>query len=1074
MSDVISRSKLNQTPPASRQRPVRMFLLWLVLGCLLPGVIGAIALLFDEYHQSRIQLERDTLQTARALIYAVDVQILGLQRLGQGLATADSIVSGNLARFHLQARRALAEARLGSTVALTDRTGQLVLNTAVEFGKPLPMNGNPELVRRVFEMRTPVASQLFASAITHHPLMAVGLPVLLDGKVIFALTVSIEPEQFDSIFSAQHLPAGWVATIFDGNGAIVARSNSTGKIDGKKPRAGYFQQLMKTSAGNFEASMEDGTPVSVAYAQSPTTGWRVAVNIPKASITTGLFQRLSVLMLGIAALFAMGIWLARVLSRRIARAFQALVTPAFALGSGETVSLPQVEVMEAAEVTNALAAAAKLLKERTVALEAREKDLVERSGALRRSENRLRTLTEHAPAAIAVFDRHMRYLAVSQRWIQDYRLEGKDIIGASHYDVVPDLPERWHDAHRRGLEGEALRADADRIEYSDGSVRWRRWEVWPWQDNNGAVGGIIIAAEDVTDRMVAERQLRESEARLALALKAANTAVWEMDVTTQALLPADDRLFTMLGYDQNHLQTLAQWLAHMHDEDRQSVSEMLNEVIDGRRDSYSTEVRFRAKDGHWHWILCQGTGAGRAPEGGRATRLVGTHTDIHARKLAEQRAREAALHDPLTGLPNRALVYEYGSHLLAAAQRNHGQGALMFIDLDRFKPINDIYGHEVGDRVLREVSARLVACTRQEDLVGRLGGDEFVIILPHLASDRRQAIIVARHIIDSISRTIVIDTLELSLSPSVGISYYPEHANDIGALIHTADLAMYQAKKSGRGNFHIYTPELNQHADEIYLLEARLKNALRYDGLELHYQPVMDIKSGTLLGAEALVRLAGNEPRVVGPQVFIPVAESAGLIGQLGEWVATEACRQQEAWKRDGLRVTIAINVSPFQFRQRGFAETLHGIILNTGSDPDCIQLEITESAIMENLDEAVSILNRIKALGVKVALDDFGTGYSSLSQLISLPIDKLKVDQSFVKRIGSDQASQAVTEAIIALGHSLKLEVIGEGIESEDTLRYLKERGCDQAQGYWFSPPLPASKFAEWYGLLPNLPIHR
>lgn len=1053
---------MNLALPAVGPRPVRTFLLWLVLGCLLPGVIGAIALLFDEYRQSRIQIESSTLQTAHALIHAVDVQILGLQRLGQGLATADSIANGNLARFHIRARQTLAEARLGSTVALTDKTGQLVLNTAVEFGTPLPMNGNPELVRRVFETGKPVVSHLFVSAITHRPLMAVGLPVHRDGKAIFALTVSIEPEQFDGIFRAQHLPLGWTATVFDGNGTIVARSDSAGQRAGKKPREAYFHELMKSSAGNFNAPTEDGTPVAVAYAQSPTTGWRVAINIPETLLTAGLFQWLAILALGITGLFAMGLWLAQHFSRRIARSFQALVAPAFALGSGELVSLPQVEVMEAAEVTKALAGAAKLLNERTAALDASEKDLAERSGALRRSENRLRSLTEHAPAAIAIFDRNMRYLAVSRRWIEDYRLDGQDIIGACHYEVVPGLPERWRDVHRRGLAGEALRAEADRIEYPDGSVQWRRWEVWPWRDNTGAVGGIIIASEDVTDRVVAERQLRESEARLALALKGANTAVWEMDVATQRLLPADDRLFTMLGYDQNHLQTLSQWLAHMHEEDRKNISEMFNEVIDGRRDNYSTEVRFRDKNGHWHWVLCQGTAATRASTG-RATRLVGTHTDIHIRKLAEQRAREAALHDPLTGLPNRALVFEYGSHLLAAAHRNHGQGALMFIDLDRFKPINDIYGHEVGDRVLREVSARLVACIRQEDLVGRLGGDEFVIILPHLASDLRRAVIVARHVIDSISRTIVIEMLDLSVSPSIGISYYPEHASDIGALIHMADLAMYQAKKSGPGNFHIYSPELNHRADEIYSLEARLKNALQHDGLALHYQPVMDIKSGKLLGAEALVRLADNEPRAVGPQIFIPVAESVGLIGPLGKWVAMEACRQQEVWKREGLAVTIAINVSPFQFRQKGFAETLNGIISDSGVDPGCIQLEITESAVMENLDEAVDILNRIKSFGVKVALDDFGTGYSSLSQLSSLPVDKLKVDQSFVKRIGNDQASQAVTEAIIALGHSLKLEVIGEGIETEDTLHYLKEHGCDQAQGYWFSQPLPAAKFADW-----------
>ena len=924
------------------------------------------------------------------------------------------------------------------------------------------MNGNPELVRQVFETRKPVVSRIFTSAITGQPLMAVGMPIFSDSKVIYALTVSIEAEQINSILNDQRLPSGWVATVFDGNGTIAARSRSADRFIGQKPAENYFRELMKANEGHFDAVMKDGASVFTAYAKSPMTNWRVAVNIPKENLPIGTGYQFSLLALGIAGLFAIGLWLAQAISRRIASSFQALVTPALALGLGKEAPLPHVEIREAAEVTKAMGEAARLLTERTAALEAREKDLTERSKALRQSETRLQTLTEHAPAAIAVLDRNMRYLAASARWCKEYRLDDKEIIGASHYELVPDLPETWHDAYRRGLAGEVLRADADRFERSDGTVQWVRWEIWPWRDDSGAVGGIILATEDVTESVIAEQQLRESESRLSLALKAADTAVWEIDVATGRLLPADELLFTMLGYDPMNLGTLEQWFSHMHDEDRHGVKEMFNEVIAGRREAYSTEVRFRAQNGNWHWILCQGTAAAR-DRSGKATRLVGTHTDVHVRKLAEQRVREAALHDPLTGLPNRALVFEYGNHLLAAAQRNHGRGALLFIDLDRFKPINDIYGHEVGDRVLQEVSARLIACTRKEDLVGRLGGDEFIIILSHLTPDLHLAAVVARHVVESIRRPILIDTLELSLSPSIGISYYPEHATEVGALIHAADLAMYQAKQSGRATYQVYTPELNDRADQAYALEARLRNALKHGRLQLHYQPVMDIKRGVVTSAEALIRLDDDGPRSVGPQSFIPVAEAAGLIGHLGEWVATEALRQHKIWRSEGLQVSIAINVSPLQFREKGFAEKLRHIISNTGADPAYIHLEVTESAVMQNLDEAVAILNRIKSLGVKVALDDFGTGYSSLSHLSSLPLDKLKVDQSFVKRIGTDQACQAVTEAILALGRNLNLEVIGEGIESEEVLRYLQEHGCDQGQGYWFSRPLPAPAFAEW-----------
>jgi EAL domain-containing protein (putative c-di-GMP-specific phosphodiesterase class I) len=246
-------------------------------------------------------------------------------------------------------------------------------------------------------------------------------------------------------------------------------------------------------------------------------------------------------------------------------------------------------------------------------------------------------------------------------------------------------------------------------------------------------------------------------------------------------------------------------------------------------------------------------------------------------------------------------------------------------------------------------------------------------------------------------------------------------------------------------------------------LELRLRKAIHHNGLQLVYQPVIDIRSGALVGAEALVRLADQCGEEVGPDRFIPIAESAGLIGELGEWVAAEACRQHAAWRSEGMNLVIAINVSPLQFRQRAFAEKLGSIIVATGMDPTCLEIEVTESAVMDNIDDAVEILTRIKSLGVKVALDDFGTGYSSLSSLTSLPLDKLKVDQSFVRRIGGDQASRTVTEAIIGLGRSLRLDVHGEGIESEDTLLYLEEHGCNQAQGYWVSRPLPPAEFAEW-----------
>lgn len=476
---------------------------------------------------------------------------------------------------------------------------------------------------------------------------------------------------------------------------------------------------------------------------------------------------------------------------------------------------------------------------------------------------------------------------------------------------------------------------------------------------------------------------------------------------------------------------------------------------------YDLEIQVNHGSGSTIWMnaKCEAV----QDERGEVIELHGTLQDISERKLSERQIRDAALHDILTGLPNRALVMEYCEHLLAAANRGHSQGALLFIDLDRFKPINDLYGHETGDEVLKEISNRLLACTRDEDLVGRLGGDEFVVILSYINADRHRAAVVARHIIDSLSRPISVNGLELGVSASIGISYFPHHARDVGGLIHTADLAMYHCKKTGKASFRFYTTELEKQAEEEILIELRLKKALAQGGFRLHYQPVIDIKSGKLIGAEALVRLEDGQGATLGPDRFVPVAEATGLIADLGQWVVEEACRQHRIWLRQGMALTIAINVSPLQFRHPTFAKKLGEIISETGMSPGSIEIEVTESAVMDDVNEAVDILNRIKSLGVRIALDDFGTGYSSLSSLTSLPLDKLKVDQSFIRHIERDHASRAVTEAILSLGRSLRLDVHGEGIESEYELQYLSEHGCNQAQGYLFSRPLPAHEFALW-----------
>jgi diguanylate cyclase (GGDEF)-like protein/PAS domain S-box-containing protein len=437
--------------------------------------------------------------------------------------------------------------------------------------------------------------------------------------------------------------------------------------------------------------------------------------------------------------------------------------------------------------------------------------------------------------------------------------------------------------------------------------------------------------------------------------------------------------------------------------------------------------------------------------------------DINERKRNEKLIRDAGQHDSLTGLPNRSLLEEYCSHILAMSTRFGEQGALLFIDLDRFKPINDLYGHNVGDMVLQEVARRLIGCTRKEDIVSRLGGDEFIVILTRIES-KNDPLVVAQHVLQELARPISFGSIQVNVSSSIGICLFPEQANNLESLIRCADLAMYSAKKSGRNCFKMYSSGLNERASGLLRLEMQLRQSLESNAFILFYQPILDMHSLKLIGAEALVRMPAENGTLLNPVEFIPIAETTGLIVRLGDWAMHEACRQHRQWVESGLPpISIAVNVSAIQFRQAEFPSMVANAIQESGIDPNCLQIEVTESTLMENIPETVAKLNRLQTMGVGISLDDFGTGYSSLSYLSSLPLNKLKIDQSFIRMMVNSESSRSITEAIIGLGRTLNLKVVGEGIETEESMEYLRSYGCDQAQGFLFSKPLSARDFESW-----------
>lgn len=448
-------------------------------------------------------------------------------------------------------------------------------------------------------------------------------------------------------------------------------------------------------------------------------------------------------------------------------------------------------------------------------------------------------------------------------------------------------------------------------------------------------------------------------------------------------------------------------------------------------------------------------------ENGQVREVMAICHDYTERRLAEEKIRQAALHDPLTGLPNRTLLFEYARHIFASARRAQQAVCLMFIDLDRFKPINDLHGHEVGDAVLHQVANRLRQSMRDDDTIFRFGGDEFLVLLPHCVSDA-SCELVARHLMDALCLPYRVGTLELTLSCSIGLSMYPRDGSELNTLINCADAAMYVAKETGRNNFKFYTAALAERVMTQSLIEERIKEGLGRGEFFLCYQPLIDMQTNQVVSVEALLRWPRHG---TGPEHFIQVAEATGLIGRLGEWVLSAACQQQCDWKAQGLPIIpIAVNVSSIQFGKKDFDTYLEALIDRYHLDPSGIQIELTETAVMQDIDHAITVLEKLRKKGMKVALDDFGTGYSSLNYLSRLPLDKIKVDKSFVHRLEDDTASRAITEAIIALGRTLNLEIVAEGIESEPVMQYLRNHGCHQAQGFHVCKPILGPAFADWY----------
>jgi len=564
--------------------------------------------------------------------------------------------------------------------------------------------------------------------------------------------------------------------------------------------------------------------------------------------------------------------------------------------------------------------------------------------------------------------------------------------------------------------------------------------------------------DDVVARKRTEKALQESEQRFRQLVAMSSDWYWEQDEQL--------RFVAVTGH---FAEKSGIAVERILGKTREEFVDGLADTETGREHRAAVEARepfknleYRVIDdlGEERWFCA--SGQPMFDDGGRFTGYRGTGSDITARKITEQRVHHVAQHDVLTGLPNRSLLQDRLGQAVAYATRSGHPVWVMLIDLDRFKYVNDSMGHKAGDVLLMTVAARLRGSLRDTDTVARLSGDEFVVILSQHEDQPLSGDIVQR-VMDSVAQPVMLGTKEFFVTCSIGVAAYPSDGTPAESLIEHADIAMYRAKKLGRNNFQFYTPAMNEESLERVRIESALRNALERNEFVLHYQPQVDLKTGQIVGMEALIRWKHPELGMVPPGRFVGVAEDTGLIVPIGAWVMRTACAQNKAWQDAGLgHLRVAVNLSARQFSATELLPGIEQVLADTGLDPSCLELELTESLFMSDVSPAVDLLHRMKALGVKLSIDDFGTGYSSFSYLSRFPIDVLKIDRSFVNDITHDANDAAIVASIIALAHNLRLSVIAEGVETAEQLDYLRHQGCDEMQGYYFSRPLPAQEFEQ------------
>lgn len=558
-----------------------------------------------------------------------------------------------------------------------------------------------------------------------------------------------------------------------------------------------------------------------------------------------------------------------------------------------------------------------------------------------------------------------------------------------------------------------------------------------------------------------EINLHASERRFGQVLKSSLDGYWDWDITSNEVF-FSPRYKEQLGFEEHELPNIfSSWESRLHPEERDSVLTNLDAYLTSPTGCWEEKFRLRHKDGSYRWILARAVPSFDNQH--RLTKLSGLHIDITDRIHAERKIDFLARYDWLTELPNRSMLIDSIEHALEVANNNRGRLFLLVLDLDRFKQINDSLGHSAGDKALQIVSSRFSGLIGERNTIARLAGDEFAILMVDV-SDTQEVVGLAESLLESLKKPLIIEQQLIYLSTSIGISRFPEDGVESTTLLKNADTAMHWAKSNGRNRFHFYSPDLTESAFKQLKLEHGLRQALRQNQFQLHYQPKISLKDGQILGGEALLRWRHPVEGFIPPQEFVPVAEESGLILEIGQWVLHRACEQAASWLRQGLKFQhVAVNVSGVQVQSPEFAQMVKEILAQTGLPAQLLELEVTENFLMKDAEASAALLVELRQLGISIAIDDFGTGYSSLAYLTRFPVNKLKIDRSFIGKACQDSHNAEISRAIIALGHALNMEVVAEGIERQEQMDFLRLKGCDEGQGYLIAKPLTHDDFVDF-----------